>query len=303
MKTLTIGAIVLAGWLGAGAYWHTCQIKCLCGDQAAVIAPPPADAPPASPDETPDPPTDTPAASGADRWAATENDVDVFVFSTGPTFDPGDATLMLSDKNSGMLDSIYDFLNRNPDHEVWLRGQYAPAEGDSTLGDSLGMARATALADMLVNHGVNPDRIETGSHALPEGRTPGLEVRFKKLEGEMVTKVDSGISHKTLHCLFGVAVFRSDPTLVAYTEELRDYLDRHSGETVELIGHTDNIGPADANVRLGKRRARAVMRYFKSKGIPGDRMKVSSKGEAEPIASNGDKEGRAQNRRIEVRIQ
>jgi len=73
----------------------------------------------------------------------------------------------------------------------------------------------------------------------------------------------------------------------------------------EIIGHTDNRGEESFNMVLGHRRAQAVKKFFMKRGISGNRLKISSKGESSPIApnshENGDDNpfGRKLNRRVE----
>lgn len=68
---------------------------------------------------------------------------------------------------------------------------------------------------------------------------------------------------------------------------------------IEIQGHTDSIGSAAFNLKLGEARAEAVKRYLNIKGgIPLHRMSTISYGETEPIADNRYKAGRQQNRRV-----
>lgn len=68
---------------------------------------------------------------------------------------------------------------------------------------------------------------------------------------------------------------------------------------IEIQGHTDSIGSEKVNLELGYKRAHAVLRYLNMEhGFPLHRMNVISYGEMKPIADNGTKEGRAQNRRV-----
>ena len=77
----------------------------------------------------------------------------------------------------------------------------------------------------------------------------------------------------------------------------------NKGVYVEIEGHTDNIGSADFNVDLGQQRAEAVKRYMNEKGgIPLHAINVISYGEERPVADNSTREGRAQNRRVVVRV-
>ncbi|MES2590506.1 MAG: OmpA family protein [Bacteroidota bacterium] len=71
--------------------------------------------------------------------------------------------------------------------------------------------------------------------------------------------------------------------------------------TFVIEGHTDNVGSDEYNLNLSKARAKTVMDYFVSKGIPVSRISSVGYGEAKPIASNETEEGKAKNRRVEIR--
>jgi outer membrane protein OmpA-like peptidoglycan-associated protein len=72
---------------------------------------------------------------------------------------------------------------------------------------------------------------------------------------------------------------------------------------IEIEGHTDNIGPKATNEKLGLERAEAVQRYlYEQYQIPLHKMSVISYGEDKPVAPNKTKEGRAQNRRVVIKV-
>lgn len=72
---------------------------------------------------------------------------------------------------------------------------------------------------------------------------------------------------------------------------------------IEIEGHTDNVGPTAVNLKLGLARAEAVQRYlYDQYHIPLHKMNVISYAGEKPVASNSTKEGRAQNRRVVIRI-
>jgi OOP family OmpA-OmpF porin len=73
-------------------------------------------------------------------------------------------------------------------------------------------------------------------------------------------------------------------------------------ETVIAVGHTDAIGTDTYNRSLSIRRVEAVKAYLVSKGVPADRIKTEGKGESQPVASNQTRDGRAQNRRVEIEV-
>jgi peptidoglycan-associated lipoprotein len=75
------------------------------------------------------------------------------------------------------------------------------------------------------------------------------------------------------------------------------------GIYIEIEGHTDNVGGKELNERLGMERAETVKRYlYEQHQVPLHKINVISYGEEKPVAPNKDRQGRAQNRRVVVRI-
>jgi OOP family OmpA-OmpF porin len=70
---------------------------------------------------------------------------------------------------------------------------------------------------------------------------------------------------------------------------------------LEIQGYTDNKGSADKNKVLSEKRAMAVKKYFESKGIKKDRLSAKGYGPDSPVATNDTAEGRAENRRVELK--
>jgi OOP family OmpA-OmpF porin len=90
--------------------------------------------------------------------------------------------------------------------------------------------------------------------------------------------------------------------------ESLDYLDKVAARLSELTsitgvieGHTDSNGSAEYNQDLSQRRAKTVVDYLVSKGVPASRLTAQGLGETQPIADNTTAEGRAQNRRVVLR--
>jgi OOP family OmpA-OmpF porin len=71
---------------------------------------------------------------------------------------------------------------------------------------------------------------------------------------------------------------------------------------IDVVGHTDSTGPEDYNMGLSMRRAQAVADYIISEGVDASIIDVSGEGENNPIASNDTREGRAENRRVDVNV-
>ncbi|MDO4724999.1 MAG: OmpA family protein [Comamonadaceae bacterium] len=73
-------------------------------------------------------------------------------------------------------------------------------------------------------------------------------------------------------------------------------------EVIVAAGHTDSIGSDKYNQGLSERRAATVKAYLVNKGIDANRIYAEGKGEKQPVATNKTREGRAQNRRVEIEV-
>lgn len=69
---------------------------------------------------------------------------------------------------------------------------------------------------------------------------------------------------------------------------------------VHVIGHTDSTGSAQHNQTLSEKRAGAVFRYLSTTGVERSRLRMSGRGENQPVASNNSSSGRSKNRRVEI---
>jgi OmpA-OmpF porin, OOP family len=92
------------------------------------------------------------------------------------------------------------------------------------------------------------------------------------------------------------------PKSMLALEKAVGFLSEHPEYKVKIIGHTDNVGDDDYNMKLSKERAEDVLKIFNRKGISFNRLEAIGKGETSPIADNATDEGRALNRRIEVEL-
>lgn len=75
-----------------------------------------------------------------------------------------------------------------------------------------------------------------------------------------------------------------------------------SVQSINVVGHTDSDGTDAYNQALSERRAASVRAYLIQQGVSDSVISTSGKGESSPVASNATKEGRQQNRRVEIEI-
>ncbi|MBQ8729111.1 MAG: OmpA family protein [Alphaproteobacteria bacterium] len=79
-------------------------------------------------------------------------------------------------------------------------------------------------------------------------------------------------------------------------------LNKYDNSTILVSGHTDITGSAEYNLNLSRERAQSVASYLQGQGIKSTRFEVLGMGASNPIASNSTAQGRAQNRRVELKI-
>jgi|GEM_PF-7038395 len=81
-----------------------------------------------------------------------------------------------------------------------------------------------------------------------------------------------------------------------------ELLEANPTARIELIGHADNTGDEAHNQALSVRRAQHFRRHLVERGVDGDRISVTGVGSSQPAADNATPEGRASNRRVEIRL-
>ena len=90
------------------------------------------------------------------------------------------------------------------------------------------------------------------------------------------------------------------PAGKAVLQKVGDILKKTEGRKIEVQGHTDNTGARRVNMRLSKARAEAVEKFLEANGVSPSQLTAKGYGPDKPIASNKTKDGRAQNRRVEL---
>ena len=103
-------------------------------------------------------------------------------------------------------------------------------------------------------------------------------------------------------CVFETGKATLQPDSYSVLDEVVTYLKLHEEERIEIGGHTDNVGNAKNNLVLSEARANTVRAYLLTKGIDPNRVTAKGYGMTVPIANNKTADGKAQNRRTEVKI-
>ena len=123
-----------------------------------------------------------------------------------------------------------------------------------------------------------------------------VEASTKRLVYEVVISEDQG------QFKFGSAAL-PEAVQQRIDQMVADLKSNPRGNFVEIEGHTDSSGDKMVNQRIGEQRAEAVKRYlYETHQVPLHKMNVISWGEDKPVSPNNTRDGRAQNRRVVIRV-
>ncbi len=145
--------------------------------------------------------------------------------------------------------------------------------------------------------------------ALGGGIGYGLDVQAAELRAELAgTGVGVQQTADSIRLIMpGNITFKTDSSDInssfyATLNSVAKVLKKYNNTTVMVSGHTDSTGGADYNLNLSKMRAGAVAAYLEGQGVAAKRFEVLGMGSSNPIASNDTAAGRAENRRVEIKI-
>jgi outer membrane protein OmpA-like peptidoglycan-associated protein len=134
---------------------------------------------------------------------------------------------------------------------------------------------------------------------------PVVEIREVPVETEVVREVFRTIT--THNFTFRDVLFAHDSADLtdmgsAVCDQVMQALGDSQITQIVITGHTNDLGTDDYNLELGQRRAESVAESLAERGLAGDMMQISSRGESEPLMPNVTDVNRALNRRVEVQI-
>ncbi len=161
--------------------------------------------------------------------------------------------------------------------------------------DQRAQAAAQAADTKATSAGQRADTAKTAADAA-NTKAEAVEKASKRLVYEVVLSEDKG------DFKFGKATVPE--TAIGELDQLVAKLKSEpNGAYIEVEGHTDNVGPKDMNYKLGLERAENVKRYlYEHHQVPLHKINVISYGEDKPVAPNKTKDGRAQNRRVVIKV-
>jgi outer membrane protein OmpA-like peptidoglycan-associated protein len=181
----------------------------------------------------------------------------------------------------------------------------------TAVGIGVGALSGYLLGDLVGgNHDRNAKVIGAGIGALAGGvvgnymdqqeaelrrQTAGTGVDVYRQGDELVLRMPSGIT-------FQVDRYDIQPQFQSTLDRVAQTLSSYDQTYIDVLGHTDSTGSDAYNQALSERRAQAVSDYLSARGVARARIGIRGYGESQPIASNDSDTGRAENRRVEIKV-
>jgi len=219
------------------------------------------------------------------------NGWDIYYFDLYEAVQPEEVVLV-----KGQLKTA-DFVT-DDEPKVVLKNSKTSQETNLNINEENGSFSAVVMKKELNDIIITLEAKKASFSAAPVRLMPKLENQINVVELELIhDELAAGESYPLPHILFQTASDRFDAQSELLIAEFSEFLAATSSLSVEIQGHTDNIGDAGANLALSQRRARRVAETVKSYGIDAARITSRGYGETRPVASNDTEVGRAQNRR------
>ncbi len=189
--------------------------------------------------------------------------------------------------------------------------QRAPSSNRTATYGGLG-ALAGAAAGALINHDNRGQGALIGA-AVAGAAAAGYGYYADKQEAELRRSMEgTGIEVQregdVIQLIMpGNITFATDSSQIASSfyaplNNLATSFRSYNQNSIEVVGHTDSTGSHSYNMSLSQRRAQSVADYLLAQGVDSTRLSTRGMGPDQPVASNDNAEGRAQNRRVEVTL-
>jgi len=210
------------------------------------------------------------------------------------------------------------FLKTNANKQVTVTGMYNAKDKKPAKFANLGLARADGVKKALVKKGINANQIVTkgivrnnlvvntnkvyGAAGFAIGNKGGLLDKALDFSKATAANFKKGQRIEMKNIKFDTGSAKLKNTSFADLNKLTTILNENKAVKIEIGGHTDNTGKLASNNKLSQQRAQSVVTYLVSKGIVKNRLVSKGYGPSQPVANNGTKQGRQQNRRVEITV-
>ncbi|PVX52552.1 OmpA family protein [Balneicella halophila] len=212
------------------------------------------------------------------------------------------------------IEQLRRYLVEDVNRVLKIRGYYAAFEENTSIFPNLGLARANAVKNYLRGEGINKKQLRVDDSQLTESLPDSVTI----IKGATAFELDLEDENALLERIKSLRIFgeelQEEPIHLYFKtgeahihlsvkerEQIRkisEYLTQVDEAKLLIVGHTDNTGNREMNIKLSKERADFVKDYFIKNDFSTDAIETRGVGPDKPIATNNTEEGRAKNRRV-----
>jgi len=280
MKILVPGLLVFTVWCVISVRWYTCGIYQLCDSGKKIEAS-----------------KSKPVAPSAEVLSEPDR--------APLSFEWSHARPVTNEDFTDFRDSLTSVFDQDPAAVVEITGLYDPQEINNSDYKNLGLARAENVKQLLLASGVKRSiRVKSRTGDLSSGLSGNISyaIEFELVPQEVVTTgfiINEATNGLIIH-------YPSNNVSPDEDQQVQNALKKLAEDAIKnrrrllIIGHTDDRGDAMDNMKLGLVRATVIKDILLSHGMQEQDLLAESEGEAVPLVSNNTRQGRHQNRRVEI---
>ncbi len=315
-------SVILVLWITLGSWLYTCQYMQLCTNLNTHS--PVSDAQGHSPDPK------EKKTEPAEGFTVRYKDQTVYKMNHFLNYKKGDSLPQQVEDQESLLTTVKSYLDKNPSQSLTIFGYFQPEEEDSMMG----WKRALYFQNLLRAQGAKSEQVRLSTYgkklesdeegflkngllmAIQDIESPTPDDSTSKEEEEKPAEnAKANVSEFTeaelklirqkhlINFPYRVSHVRPSPEDQAFLDLVARYLKSKPEIKVLLVGHTDNTGDDEKNIKLGLQRANFVADILERQGISKNRITTRSEGAKQPLYNNDTESNRQKNRRVEITLQ
>lgn len=206
----------------------------------------------------------------------------------------------------GNFDIYSDSIVRlGQSQNIEIVGYYHKDEINTTEYENLGIARAHSLKELLINRGLDSNRISVFSMSQDLNFKDSLSIATQvdiASHLDLTSEVVQIVTHHGISEVYFPTNSNSEIKSEVLESYLNDLAQNLNDKKIRLVGHSDNIGDEELNKVLSLKRTYTVRDRLIKLGVPMTSIECEGKGSSAPKVNNSTPDNRALNRRVEITI-
>jgi len=207
----------------------------------------------------------------------------------------------------GDFDTYADsIIGMSAENKIDIVGYFTSNEVNSTSFENLGTARAHLIKDLLINRGLDSNRVQVfGSQQVVNFQDSMAVLHMTDVSAslDMNSKDVQMVSHYGITEIYFPSNSKNEIKNEALDKYLSSLVSSAKENKIRLIGHTDNVGDEETNRALSLAHAYTIRNQLIKLGMPMTNIICEGKGSSQPKVNNSNSENRALNRRLEINVQ